>query len=253
MNIYSISELKEKPLKRWEQDALIKFEQKMTSTHSPFPCIPATQAFALHHLRFGFAIDPRDKASAREVASMLKTFTLHSRQYGSYTTLIIFYNTPVDLASTSVLEFEQQYWSQLHEICILDDSQWPTHIPTDPKDPNWEFCFQGEPYFMFCATPAHEQRQSRYFPYMMLAITPRWVLQSFNENKAYANKIKQKIRNRLEAYDEITPHSELKQYGDDDNYEWKQYFLRDDHSNPSVCPFLASLKKENRMGQNYKK
>ncbi|WP_026672253.1 YqcI/YcgG family protein [Alkalihalobacterium bogoriense] len=245
MNIYSMSELKQRSLKRWEQNALIKFEQKMTSTHSPFPCIPATQAFALQHLRFGFASDPREYTSTREVANMLKTFSLYSRQYGSYTTLIIFYNTPADLAANSVLEFEQHYWSHLHDICLLDELDWPISIPTDPQNPNWEFCFHGEPYFMFCATPAHKQRQSRYFPYMMLAITPRWVLKSFNENKGYVNKIKQKIRKRLENYDYIARHSELKQYGDDDNYEWKQYFIRDDHSVPTSCPFFTSLKKGN--------
>lgn len=100
---------------------------------------------------------------------------------------------------------------------------------------------------MYCATPKHEERKSRYFPYMMMAITPRWVLQKFNETERYAKKIKDQVRERIKKYDNAPVHSVLNSYGKIDNHEWKQYFLRDDDSELPKCPFLRGLiNKENQ-------
>lgn len=54
---------------------------------------------------------------------------------------------------------------------------------------------------------------------MMMAITPRWVLQEFNENERYAKKIKEQVRKRLKKYDHIATHSVLNSYGNIDNHE----------------------------------
>jgi FPC/CPF motif-containing protein YcgG len=77
----------------------------------------------------------------------------------------------------------------------------------------------------------------------MLAITPRWVLQEFNKHETFAKSIKSQIRNRLEAYDTIRIHPDLNSYGNKANFEWKQYFLRDDESSLSKCPFHRLLNK----------
>jgi uncharacterized protein len=95
---------------------------------------------------------------------------------------------------------------------------------------------------MYCATPAHTNRRSRHFDTMMLAITPRWVLQAFNKSEIRAKKIKDSIRKRLKNYDAIDVHRDLNRYGADDNYEWKQYFLRDDDTALTRCPFHRLLK-----------
>ncbi len=71
----------------------------------------------------------------------------------------------------------------------------------------------------------------------MVALTPRWVLDTFNSNQQKAETIRNRIRERLEAYDDIAPHPQLKQYGSSENHEWKQYFLRDEDSELSQCPF----------------
>lgn len=100
---------------------------------------------------------------------------------------------------------------------------------------------------MYCATPKHEERKSRHFPYMMMAITLRWVLQEFNKNEKYAKKIKEQVRKRINKYDTISIHPALNSYGNVDNHEWKQYFLRDSDTELPNCPFLRSLTdKENR-------
>lgn len=222
----------------WKLDAITKFTAKMTAKEKLFPCIPATLGHSLNHLRYGFVSDPRDVSSSEELARLLKEFTLKSRKLGKYTSLIVFYETPLDLLNyDNEIDFENLFWQQLIQLTHLDELDWPSYIPTNPHNPSWEFCFHGKQYFVYCATPAHKNRMSRHFPYFMLAITPRWVLEEFHSDHRYASKLKSKIRERLASYDSIVAHPELKSYGNADNYEWKQYFLRDDETSLSKCPF----------------
>ncbi|MCG8397249.1 YqcI/YcgG family protein [Bacillus atrophaeus] len=226
----------------WQRDALNAFSNKMKDKEHLFPCIPATQSFSLGHLRYGFVGQPQNDQTSLELASLLKEFTINCRDYGKYTTLIIFFDTPQDLINNSSVEdFELLFWEQLNNLHDLDEGDWPSHIPQNPSDHEWEYCFHGEQYFMYCATPKHEERKSRHFPYMMMAITPRWVLQEFNKNEKYAKKIKEQVRKRINKYDTISIHPALNSYGNVDNHEWKQYFLRDSDTELPKCPFLRSL------------
>ncbi|MRG87557.1 hypothetical protein GH754_14800 [Salinibacillus xinjiangensis] len=214
----------------------------MSDKDRPFPCIPATIGFSLNHLRYGFIGDPRKHTTILELSSLLKTFTEVSRNIGNYASLIVFYEIPVDMKNNySVEQYEQLFWYQLNELAAIDDEIWPEEIPTDPHRPLWEFCFHGEKYFMFCATPAHTNRRSRHFNTMMLAITPRWVLKEFNKSQNQAKRIKERIRRRLSQYDSISVHPDLNSYGAEDNFEWRQYFIRDDDTSLSKCPFHQFL------------
>ncbi|WP_251025688.1 YqcI/YcgG family protein [Bacillus sp. ISL-47] len=229
-------------LKEWKRDALEKFNKKLSDKDKPFPCIPATIGFSKNQLRYGFAEDPREESTTEQVAALLKEYTLHSRTFGNYSSLIIFYKTPDKIRSSyTVKQFEQLFWQQLASLSEIDEVEWPNNIPKDPHDPVWEFCFHGEPYFMYCATPAHVNRQSRHFDYMMLAITPRWVLKEFMKKESLALKIKSQVRKRLKKYDSSPIHPDLNSYGAEDNFEWKQYFIRDDETTISKCPFHRFL------------
>jgi FPC/CPF motif-containing protein YcgG len=226
----------------WKLDALQKFESKITAKEKPFPCIPATQGFSLDHLRYGFVGDPREISTAQTLAILLKEYTKFSQCFGDYTSLLVFFSTPQDLISSGSVEyFEKLFWEQLNIVSNLDQHKWPEHIPTDPSEYLWEYCFHDEPYFIFCATPLHEKRYSRHFQYMMLALTPRSVLQKFNVNSTRAEKVKAHIRKRLEAYDSLPVHPNLNKYGNTENHEWKQYFLHDDDTTISKCPFHRDL------------
>ncbi|MFZ3587698.1 YqcI/YcgG family protein [Bacillus sp. DJP31] len=232
-------------LQQWERVAIEEFQAKMMDRSRPFPCIPATQGHSLDQFRYGFVGDPRDSSSANELASLLSDYTVCSRKLGTYTSLIIFFETPHEIKSTyTVDQFEQLFWDQLARLRGMDELEWPSKIPIDPHDPIWEFCYNNEQYFMYCATPAHENRRSRHFSTFMLAITPRWVLDQFNASPSFAKKVKSNIRHRLESYDSIPVHPDLNSYGLKDNFEWKQYFLHDDATSLSRCPFHKILIKE---------
>lgn len=230
-------------LNEWERKALEKFSQKMSDKKKPFPCIPATIGYVKNQLRYGFIGDPLENESSHKLAELMMQYTKESKTFGSYTSLVIFYHTSEDIKNTyKVEDYEQLFWNQLSGLSSLDSTDWPEDIPQNPHHSIWEFCFNGEKYFMYCATPAHVNRQSRHFDVMMLAITPRWVLEEFNKKGSFANKIKENVRKRLENYDLAPVHPDLKNYGADDNFEWKQYFLRDDDTSISQCPYQRMIK-----------
>ncbi|WP_077624389.1 YqcI/YcgG family protein [Sediminibacillus massiliensis] len=225
-------------LSDWEKTTLRQFKVKMSDNKKPFPCIPATIGFSMNQLRYGFIGDPRMMSTIEALADILTEYTKNAKEYGDYTSLIVFYELPEELLETcTVTDYEQLFWRNLSGLSAIDTSEWPGDIPTDPNNPIWEFCFHGERYFMYCATPAHINRKSRYFDTMMLAITPRWVLQKFNKNQTHAEKIKRHIRKRLSKYDSTHIHPDLNSYGAEDNYEWRQYFLRDDDTTIAKCPY----------------
>lgn len=98
-HLYTASSSGPQSLEGWRQNALNKFQRKMTDKEKPFPCIPATIGFAKNQLRYGFANDPGDPASIQKTASILKEYTKHSREYGNYTSLIIFYKQKENLSA----------------------------------------------------------------------------------------------------------------------------------------------------------
>ena len=224
--------------KKWQYDAFKCFKEKLSDINNPFPCIPATIGFKLNHFRYVFLGDPRLKETPAELAGMLKKYGQKSKSFGHYTSLIAIFHTPEDLIRKYTIEdYRLLFWSLLSEIRTLDEIEWPSHIPRDPEHHVWEYCFGGEQYFMYCATPSHKKRRSRYFPYFIFAITPRWVLEQFNLKIESANKIRKNIRNRIVNYDKVEIHPDLHLYGSEENFEWKQYFLSDDLSSSSKCPF----------------
>ena len=242
IGLYTHGSSSRNQLLEWEKQALDSFFAKMSDKEKPFPCIPATIGFSMNHLKYGFIGSPRRDTTIKELASLLTSYTEQSREFGNYTSLIIFYETSESMKNAPVEEYEKIFWNHLSELTALDEFEWPEDIPNDPHDPIWEFCFHGEKYFMYCATPAHQNRKSRHFDVMMLAITPRWVLQEFNKSKSYAQRIKAQVRKRLANYDSTSIHPDLNTYGALDNFEWRQYFLRDDDTSLSKCPYHRFLK-----------
>ncbi|MNJ44244.1 YqcI/YcgG family protein [compost metagenome] len=249
MMLYDQARVKELSLKEnaWKYEAYRHFAMKLSDPSYLFPCIPATIGFKRGHFRYGFIGEPRSGQAAAEMALLLERYGEEARSCGKYTSLVLFCETPKELADNcTVEEYKEIFWRLLLKVRALDKHDWPARIPADPHDPVWEYCFGQEQYFMYCATPAHRLRQSRYFPYFILAITPRWVLVEFNSSSESAAQIKRKIRERILQYDAVGIHPDLNSYGSKDNFEWKQYFLGDDTDpSNSRCPFADIHLKKN--------
>ncbi|MGF7047377.1 FPC/CPF motif-containing protein YcgG [Paenibacillus sp. DS2015] len=225
-------------LSEWQQRAFIEFGTMINDDSNMYPCIPGRQGFLADHLRFGFIEDLSSQQSIQELAVMLKTYGQHSRETGKFASFVVFSNPPSTLLHEySVQDYEELFWDLLSHVSHYDVKEWPKDISRDPSDPSWEFCFDGNPYFTFCATPSHQTRKSRYFSYFLLAFQPRWVFEDINDSTVFGQKMKKAIRSRLLEYDGIPAHPSLNWYGQKDNLEWKQYFLRDNNEVPSKCPF----------------
>jgi len=228
----------------WQQSAYRDFAATIADEANTFPCVPARMGFLSNHLRYSFVGDPREEQSIRTLAQCLKDYAKSSQTYGKYTTLAVFFQTPNDmLTSFKVSDYQHLFWTILNNLTKIDDIDWPKEIPTDPTHTEWEFCFNGDPYFISCATPAHKLRRSRHFSTLLMAIQPRWIFEEINDTTVFGQKFKKLIRQRIADYDALPGHPDLKWYGQEDSYEWKQYFLSDDNHSPSKCPF-------SRMSQN---
>lgn len=224
-------------LSEWQQAAFSLFVNRIDDKENTFPCIPARQGLLAGHLRFGFLRDPRIQQTHEQLAQLLHQYQKSAREAGKYTSLIVFFETSEDLRSYDVLAFESLFWSILSSVHDLDTEKWPDDISNSPNHFTWEFCFAGQPYFVFCSTPSHQLRKSRYSEYFMLAFQPRFVFENITDATTYGRHLKQLIRKRLAAYDEVPIHPALGWYGQKENYEWQQYFLREDASMPYQCPF----------------
>lgn len=223
----------------WQQTAYKAFSAMIADDANTFPCIPARKGYLSNELRYGFVGDPREVHSAKELADCLKAYDLCARTSGRFTSLAIFFETPEELLKGyEVEDYRQLFWSVLNRLTTFDDKDWPADIPSDPSHYEWEFCFNGEPYFVFCATPAHQLRKSRSFPTLFMAFQPRWVFADMNDSTVFGRKLKKLIRKRIDVYDAIPGHPDLKWYGQADNHEWKQYFISDDKRSPATCPFF---------------
>lgn len=227
-------------LTAWQQDAFRKFGHMIADEDRMYPCIPGRQGYLSDSLRFGFADEPRSEEAIEQVAQMLQQYGECSRDTGKYASLVIFFETTEELATSFTVEdYEQVFWSVLSRVSAKDRVPWPAHIPQDPSHHAWEFCYSGYPYFAFCGTPAHHVRRSRWTPYFLITFQPRWVFEEINDSTAFGRNIKKQIRQKLVEYDGVPAHPSLKWYGQADSLEWEQYFLRDDESVAPKCPFAS--------------
>ncbi|WP_100333570.1 YqcI/YcgG family protein [Bacillus alkalisoli] len=217
-------------LEEWELAVLEAFGAKMTDKENPFPCIPATIGNKTNQLRYGYIGYPRSNTTTVELVQLMKNFTNEAIMYGPNTSLIVFYEITDNMKEDYTVEvYEQLFWRQLAGLSVCDEMDWPKNISYNPHHPLWEFCFNGEKFSMYCATPAHKNRKSRHFETMMLAITPRSVLEEFGRSESFASNIKKQVRKRMEKYDSIEIHPDLNSYGSEDNFEWTK------------CPFHQFL------------
>lgn len=242
MELYTKSWLEENEaeMEQWQREAFHHFSNMLCDEENPYPCVPGMQGFQANSLRFGFVHDPREKKAASQLATLLKEYGEISRDTGRYASLVVFFDSKKLIErKTEMDEYQQLFWSMLSRVHQYDEKPWPDNIPKDPHHHEWEFCFDSEPYFSFCATPAHVVRKSRSFPCFMLAFQPRWVFKEINDSTTFGKKLKKLIRKRLVQYDGVEAHPSLKWYGQQDNHEWKQYFLSDDDTTPSKCPFTT--------------
>ena len=219
----------------WAKSVFDAFQHDLLSKERLFPCIFGVEALRKDNLRFVFLEDPYDQESLNTLKHALIEYTGMYRSLGRMTSFVAIFKPQATIKT--VAEYQQDFWHVLQFLHEHDPAPWPGDIPADPQEVLWEFCFNQEPIFVVCNTPAHTSRRSRRSKSFMITFQPRWVFEGLGDTPKGENA-RRTIRARLTNYDTVAPYPALGAYGDPNNNEWKQYFLPDSNDQaPTECPF----------------
>ncbi|MCL6444170.1 MAG: YqcI/YcgG family protein [Alicyclobacillus sp.] len=190
-----------------------------------FPCYFGTAAERTGHLRYTYVDEDWSY-----LPLTLSTFLELSRSHPETRHALVLFVKP-ETPKQSLDYYNKQFWSILQWLHDNDPVPWPKEIPIDPEDPHWEFCFDGEPMFVFSSAPAYKQRKSRNLgECLVLLFQPRRVFHGIEGGTVAGTIARQKIRDRMLKYDGMPHHPDMGSYGDPSSFEWKQYFLPDDNT-----------------------
>lgn len=215
-------------LAAWKAERYRAFHRTMTDEEAPFPCYFAVDAHSDGDLRYLFAPAPTTSAGEAVVADGLAEYLDGARDIADITALAVFFEPPEN--DLSVAEYRDRVWTLLASLRRNDPEPWPDDVPADPADPDWEFCYAGEPMFVVARAPAYDRRHSRHAPHgLELTVQPRWVFDGLGGDTEAGQRAREVIRERLAEFDDVGRHPAIGDYGDPDAREWEQYVLSDDN------------------------
>ncbi|AIN59179.1 YqcI/YcgG family protein [Pseudomonas soli] len=220
----------------WTHKTIEHFKE--TLANPDFPCLFGRKAVTARTCHIVFARAARlAEDIAGGLADYIATITPIPLKQRIGNPLLVFLETAAD----SSLEAQQTLaWDVLREVHARDTLPWPEEIPQDPHDARWSFCFAGMPLFINMSFPAHRLMKSRNLgPHIAFVINPR---ESFDEvasaGTESGQRIRARIRERVRHYNDGVMPETLGFFGQDDNFEWKQYQLQEPGApSPPRCPF----------------
>lgn len=137
-------------------------------------------------------------------------------------------------------DYQKQFWDILQYLHEQDPKEWPIDHPKDPEHFLWDFHFNGEPIFVFGNAPAYKQRKTRNLGNsLVLGFQPRTIFQGLEGTQKGGVMSREKVRERVEKWDQLPKHPDISHYGDPTHNEWKQFFIGDDiEPIKGKCPFM---------------
>jgi uncharacterized protein len=197
----------------WGMEVYESLKHDLISESAPFPCVFGVEGFKKDLLCYTFTEDPTNEQDLMQLRDALIAYTEMFRELGRMTSFVSFFK-PLD-ETLSMDEYQNLFWNVLRFLNEHDPEAWPMEIPTNADDPLWEFCFNGEPIFVVCNTPAHELRRSRRSKGFLITFQPRWVFEELHGEKG--EKGRALVRQRLAAYDDVDVHPSMGIYGNEAN------------------------------------
>ncbi len=133
--------------------------------------------------------------------------------------------------------YRREAWALLQWLHLHDPVPWPADVPTDPAAPTWTFCLYGTPLFVNVNTPAYRRRHSRNLgDGLVLVVQPRDAFDHIAGDTSRGRRLRQAIRARINAYDDIAASPHLGTYGH--ALESAQYAPDDANGPAPKCPFV---------------
>lgn len=206
----------------WKKKRYLEFRETMRGTR--YPCHFAVNAERKDTARYLFVGDVGDRDALLKVREGLRQYLEQYQSIAERTTLVIFFKPPTEEQREQ--KYRDQFWRVLEFLNERDPEPWPSDVPADPDDPEWEFCFAGESMFIVGRAPFYTDRKSRYTQDgLEITIQPRRILDDVTGDTKEGRRARSVIRGRLQDYDDDAPHPDIGDYGDPDTREWKQYLL----------------------------
>lgn len=229
----------QRDLPLWAGDAVVSLEMSLRSTAPRFPCVYAVRALKSGTLRY-VAMDGGGDDALDQLADALRQYARSARDIGEQSSLIAIF--PADEARASLEEHRRRFWDVIAGLMQRDLDPWPAHIPSSPEEHLWEFCFSGEPMFVFASSPAYVQRRSRSTETFTIAFQPRFMFDKLFERPTQLSRAMALIRQRVKIYDGISTHPDLGLYHESRNREWRQYVIPDNNKpERGRCPLLGGM------------
>ncbi|AYC28527.1 YqcI/YcgG family protein [Paenisporosarcina cavernae] len=207
---------------------------KATVTDKTFPCYFGRSGLLNGELRYGY-INREDWSNLPQT---LKEFLALFEQPKHKRHGLFVFVEPMEVEG-SLEDYRQQFWDILQYLHTEDELEWPEDAPKDPDHYLWDFRFHGEPIFAFGNTPAYKQRKTRALGNsMVIGFQPRKIFQGLEGTEKGGVMSREKVRERVEKWDNLPKHPDISHFGDPTHNEWKQFFIGDD-SEPieGKCPF----------------
>lgn len=223
----------------WRKDVALCVVDHI-SRSGEFPCLFAQHASRTKRLVFSFVDDLSQAAcmqSALDLAEYLQRAASWDGSPATAEALVMVFH-PERVAATSVAGYHQIAWRVLQFWHDVDPVPWPATVAMDPHTPYWTMCFAGVQIFVNISNPAHLNRRSRNLgPALTLVINPRERFDRVAGDTPAGHKIRQRIRERIEAYDGLAHSPTLGSY-EAGEIEWWQYGLAETNEpRTDRCPF----------------
>jgi FPC/CPF motif-containing protein YcgG len=135
--------------------------------------------------------------------------------------------------------YRKRFWEILQYLHQADEKPWPIEKPKDPDHYLWDYHFAGEPIFVFGNAPAYKQRKTRDLGNsLVLGFQPRMIFEGLEGTEKGGIMSREKVRERVEKWDNLPKHPDISHFGDVNHNEWKQFFIGDDiEPIKGKCPF----------------
>lgn len=227
-----------RPLRSGELGAAGGWPDWFTGAHAKFrdillddagyPCHFGVNGERAEHNWFAALDASRPGFGVAELAQALRDYYLLARTGPARQSLVVLVGPPdpqPDLERDAA-----RFWQVLSQLSAQDVDPWPAGRPTDSGEPSWQWCFAGQPWFVFGASPAYRDRRSRAVgPCLTLVFQlVERVFEGLSGSSIAGKAAKGQIRRRLADYDTAPAHPHLGDAQYSSTYKWRQYFLPDD-------------------------
>lgn len=223
----------------WLAGAFEEYARRVADPAQDYPC-----HFGVRGHRDGLNwftmldADPAADHGVPDLAATMAKFASYARTGPPRQTLIVFAGPP-DPAPDYDRDADR-FWAVLSGLTAVDPRPWPAEWTTDVRDAGWQWCFGGEPWFVFGCSPAYRRRRSRNLgPCLTFVFQLRRVFENLSGSSPAGQAAKHQIRRGLARYDGVPVHPHLGDARHSSVYKWRQYLLPDDQRilAPEGCPF----------------